>query len=307
MQLWGKIPVRYTNHMKNSYTDKKTLEKIEQTLSIGSVSLHVKDLSIMKRFYHDVVGLDYIKEAEDSVQLGHGTIPLVSLHVSADATYSNSTQAGLYHLAILFNSRQELSKTLLRILSTSRHSFIGSADHLVSEAFYITDPEGNGIELYFDKDKTIWQWENGNVKMASLYIDPVSYIQTHHGKKDAEHGRRMGHVHLKVGDIPQAKQFYVDVLNFDITAELPGALFLSRDTYHHHIGMNTWDSEGAKKRNDTSGLKAFELYIYSHKEFETIKQNLITHAIGYSDIADGVSFHDPWNNQIHLIFRKEAI
>lgn len=212
------IRVRYPDHMK-------IVEDLEHTVSMGMVTLHVHDLPVLKRFYNEVLMLEVIRESDESVTLGHGSEPLVELHRSPDASYTNPTHAGLYHLAILYSSRQELAKTLLHIFTKWQGYFVGSADHLVSEAFYFTDPEGNGIELYFDKEKSLWQWEHGSVKMASLYIDPVSYIQTHHGKKDAKHLRVMGHVHLKVGDIAEAKQFYVDVLGFDITAELPGALF----------------------------------------------------------------------------------
>jgi catechol 2,3-dioxygenase len=257
----------------------KSIGDIERTISMGMVSLHVKDIPVMKRFYNEVLLLDVIHESDDSVTLGHTNEPLVELLRSTEASYENPTHAGLYHLAILYTSRQELSKTLIHIFTKWQGYFVGSADHLVSEAFYFTDPEGNGIELYFDKEKTLWQWENGSVKMASLYIDPISYIQTHHGKKDAEHVRTIGHVHLKVGDISEAKQFYVEVLGFDITAELPGALFLSRDGYHHHLGMNSWESSGAKKRTEPSGLKSFEMRVHSQKEFESMQKNLITHAI----------------------------
>lgn len=274
---------------------------------MGKVTLHVKNVLEMKRFYHDVLLLELLNESEDNVLFGHGEEPLVELLRTDEASYTNPTHAGLYHLAILYSSRQELSKALLHIFTKWKRYFIGSADHLVSEAFYFTDPEGNGIELYFDKEKSLWQWENGSVKMASLYIDSVSYIQAHHEKKDAKYKRTIGHVHLKVGNIAEAKQFYVEVLGFDITAELPGALFLSRDGYHHHLGMNSWESGGAKKRTEQSGLKSFELRVHSQKDFETMQENLLTHAIAIAKTDSGISFHDPWNNQIQVSLTKAVI
>jgi len=131
----------------------KTVADIEHTVSMGMVTLNVKDLSVMKRFYHDVLLLEVIRESEYSVTLGHTDEPLVELQTSNEASYANPTHAGLYHLAILYSSRQELAKTLLHIFTKWQGYFVGSADHLVSEAFYFTDPEGNGIELYFDKEK----------------------------------------------------------------------------------------------------------------------------------------------------------
>ncbi len=285
--------------MKTLSTKSKVQNKTS-IISMGAVSLHVQNVAVLKRFYHEVLQLDLISESDNVVVLGHGEKRLLQLHTQDTATKTLPTHAGLYHLAILYASRAQLAQTLVHIFTKWQGYFVGSADHLVSEAFYFTDPEGNGIELYFDKESHLWEWENGTVQMASLYIDPISYIRTHHGTNDTEHDRTMGHVHLKVGDIETAKQFYVDVLGFTVTASLPGALFVSRDHYHHHIGMNTWESRGATKREGYSGLKSYEIHIHSKKEFETIKKNLITHAIGYSEIASGISFHDPWNNMVIL-------
>ncbi|RYF27332.1 MAG: hypothetical protein EOO17_06255 [Chloroflexi bacterium] len=132
-------------------------------------------------------------------------------------------------------------------------TFTGTGDHLVSEAFYFNDPEGNGLELYYDRPQTSWQWQDGQIKMDTLYIDPVHYINTHASEKSGAQ-RKLGHVHLKIGDIQSAEEFYVKMLGFDVTARVPGALFISVGGYHHHIGLNTWISKGAAKRTPTLGL-----------------------------------------------------
>ena len=289
--------------MKTAVKEKqKNLSTQEKTVSLGQVSLYVKNLAVMKRFYTEVLQLEVIEESKDHIVLGHGSSPLVSLYTSSDASHALATEAGLYHLAIVFSSRRALARVLVHILTHWQHYFSGSADHLVSEAFYFTDPEGNGVELYFDKQRTVWQWENGNIKMASLYIDPASYIKEHHDTKGEVHDSTMGHVHLKVGDIPEAKKFYADVLGFEITAELPNALFVSRDKYHHHIGMNTWESAGAKKRENEKGLKSFDIIVHSEKEFTEIKKRLILHAIAFNEKNNCIILHDPWHTQINIYF-----
>lgn len=289
----------------NTTSDTNTQKITARTISMGAVSLYVRDITVMKRFYHEVILLDIISASDGVVILGHGKTRLVELHSQEDAARTLPNDAGLYHLAILYTSRSELAKTLVHIFSHWQRYFVGSADHLVSEAFYFTDPEGNGIELYIDKDPDLWKWENGSVKMASIYIDPASYIQIHQEPTATKHNRMMGHVHLRVGDIEVAKKLYVEILGFTVTATLPGALFISRDEYHHHIGMNIWESQGAEKRNKSSGIKSFEIHIHSKEEFESIKRNLIRHAVEYSEIDGGLSLRDPWNTRIEILLRDK--
>jgi catechol 2,3-dioxygenase len=170
----------------------------------------------------------------------------------------------------------------------------------VSEAFYFYDPEGNGIELYYDRDPKTWKWENGTIQMATLYIDPLEYIQRYIVLEEKDTKTAMGHIHLKVGDITVAKQFYVDVLGFEVTAELPSALFVSVDQYHHHIGMNTWESFGAEKRNESLGLASFEFILSEKQDVEKLKDRLQKHAIPFDQEGDTCTFRDPWNTQIRI-------
>ncbi len=275
------------------------------SLAMGRVSLNVADLSGMKDFYHDMLGLDIIKEDKKTVTLGVKNNPLIELHASEHGP-SDRAHAGLYHFALLFSAQKALAKRISHILRSVPHHFSGSADHLVSEAFYFTDPEGNGIELYFDRDKREWKWVAGQIQMATLYIDPVSYIQKHLQSPDTEHETSMGHVHLKVGDIETAHEFYVKVLGFDVTAQLPGALFISVDGYHHHIGLNSWESTGAGVRVPSMGLKSFEIIFSDKKNIEVLKKRLKDQDIAFAEEQDGISLHDPWNNAIYVRYLPAA-
>ena len=206
-------------------------------------------------------------------------------------------------MAILFSDRSILAKTVFNVITKAEKTFSGLADHLVSEAFYFIDPEGNGVELYYDKPRSEWIWENGQVKMATLYLDPVSYIKTYSGIVAESNNVKMGHIHLKVGSIEQARRFYVDIMGFEITAELMGALFVSAGGYHHHLGLNTWESSGASKREEKLGLKNFEIILKDRVDLDSLKTRLSDSSSGFSENNDSITFPDPWNNRITVKIR----
>lgn len=267
---------------------------------MGSVSLNVVDLEAMKTFYHEVLELDVIASDETSVTLGEGKHPLIVLHTGRHLPAPASGEAGLYHFALVFATQHTLAKRVEHILHSAPHHFSGSADHLVSEAFYFSDPEGNGIELYYDRDRKDWQWVGGQIQMATMYIDPVAYIATHAATGAGENKTRMGHVHLKVGDIETAREFYADILGFDVTAQLPGALFVSVGGYHHHLGLNTWESAGAGKRKQSVGLKSFDIVYTDKADLKHLKQRLHAQAIDFDEDKSGITLHDPWHNRIRI-------
>lgn len=250
-------------------------------MQFGKVSLNVNNLEQMQEFYADVLGL----EDNSVVELIH----------RPDLSQALPNDAGLYHLAIVHETQAGLAQTLDSVLAKTPHLFHGSADHLVSEAFYLNDPEGNGIEIYFDRPRDTWQWNDGQVVMATLPLDPRQYIYDH--LTDIQQpDKRIGHVHLKVGDIAQAKEFYVDTLGFDITFALPTALFVSRDGYHHHIGLNTWHSLGAGVRGETVGLVQVEMSL-PQQAFDSLQQSLNTSNIEIVEENNTLSFSDPWGNR----------
>ncbi len=271
---------------------------LSTSLRLGPVELNVQSLARMRQFYEEVVDLKVFEETPQRVVLGKKELSLLVLHSQPAFKKAHPFHAGLYHFAILFSSRTELAKTIERILSKSAHSFSGSADHLVSEAFYFSDPEGNGIELYFDREATSWQWQNNQVQMTSIYLDPLQYIRQHGESASDNDSAQMGHVHLKVGDIAQAKEFYVEVLGFDITAQLPGALFVSVGGYHHHLGLNTWESQGSPIRPESLGLKSLEIVLPANEDLRSLKERLQVNEIDFTEEENKITLHDPWQNRV---------
>jgi len=267
-------------------------------LEMGMVELNVRDLSRIKNFYIDAVRLEILEEKDNFLILGRGKTSILKLVQTPHLNLPSSGSAGLYHIAIVFPSRSDLAKTLESIFEKYPESFQGSSDHKVSEAFYFTDPEGNGVELYFDKDRSIWEWKDGKVVMGSAYIDPNEFIINNLKPGDIKENLKMGHVHLRVGDIAKAKDFYVNILGFEITAELPSALFVSAGGYHHHIGMNIWESSDAGMRGETLGLSNFTVEIGDKNMVEEISKNLKKSGHEYSLAKDILHTSDLWGNII---------
>lgn len=266
-------------------------------LEMGPTALLVKDLETQQNFYTTLVGLQVLEAAPGMVALGWSGRAVLRLYESATLPKFDVTDAGLYHNAIVFASRSELSLAVERILQQQPTLYSGTADHLVSEAFYFTDPEGNGLELYFDKDPAGWIWRKGRVQMDSLYIDPQQYI-THYSLMSGEPQRKMGHVHLQVGSIGEAKQFYVDVLGLAITSESNSALFVSDGFYHHHLGMNIWQSVGAGPRPESLGLRSFELWVATDEDMNKLRQRLTDAPTAFLEEDEKIIVHDPWSNQV---------
>ena len=276
------------------------------TLSMGPVLLNVHNLEALKTFYRDIIGLDIMSETPEMVTLGHRNSPIVILHEKKDLPLPEPTESGLYHLAILFSTQSELAKAVMRIVNGAPELFAGSADHLVSEAFYLTDPEGNGVELYFDRDAATWEWTGEMVQMDSLYLPSHEYIQKHGLDTDVEPEIRMGHIHLKVGDLKEAEQFYVNVVGFTITSKMPSALFVSVNGYHHHLGMNTWESIGAGQRSDTLGLSGFEIILDSVDALNALKHRLDAAHITMTEEDGALHFSDPWKNRMIVRLNEES-
>jgi catechol 2,3-dioxygenase len=190
-----------------------------------------------------------------------------------------------------------------RAAQNPRSQFVGSSDHLVSEAFYFTDPEGNGIELYTDRPRAQWGFVNGEIQMATQYLDPNAYLQRHLTQEvlDAAPGLagRVGHVHLQVGDVAVARQFYIDALGFEPTATNdPGALFASAGGYHHHIAMNVWHSAGAGPRAASLGLGDVAVSVPTREDLDSLAARLRDKNVAFADDGRTVRVDDPWGTQV---------
>lgn len=272
---------------------------------MGGVTLLVADLDAMTTYYRDAITLDVLSTGKDRVVLGRKKTPVVTLVHSPRLKHASPRSAGLYHTAVLFDSREALASTLYRAARLYPGSFTGSADHLVSQAFYFDDPEGNGVELYWDRDRADWDWIHGQVKMDTLALDPNAFLQEHLHEAiagDPHPGwAQVGHVHLRVGDIASARDFYVNRLGFDVSAEMGDhALFVSAGGYHHHMAMNTWQSRGAGVRNPALGLGRVDIVVPTSDDLDEIAERMAHFGIATQSDGRTLSFEDPWANAIRV-------
>lgn len=270
-------------------------------LAMGAVTLRVADLDRVSTFYQ-TVGLSVVAENPNQVILGHGNQQTLILEHSPALKHAGPREAGLFHTAFLFPYESALAAAVWRVATISPTSFTGVADHLVSEAFYFDDPEGNGVELYRDSDRSSWQWSSGQIHMDTLPLDPQAYLATHlPDDPTAPDASVIGHVHLCVGDVAQAKEFYVNTLGFETTMSFrDSALFVSAGGYHHHMAMNIWRSRGAGQRNQTLGLGNLTISLPTQDDLDAVADRL-AHA-GHQMIREaGVLIsRDPWANSVTL-------
>jgi catechol 2,3-dioxygenase len=271
--------------------------------SMGPVTLLVADLDAMTKYYRDAVSLRVLSEAGDTATLGRGATPVIILQHAPELKHASQREAGLFHTAIVFDTEEALAAAVYSVAHKHPNSFTGSADHLVSKAFYFTDPEGNGVELYWDRDRSAWSWTHGSVEMSTLHLDPNAFLQEH--MTDAAlsdpiiGGARVGHVHLQVGDVQTAHEFYVNQLGFETTAEFAGsALFVSAGRYHHHMAMNTWNSKGAGPRQRALGLSLIDIEVPGSDDLGELGERMSHHGIQTRDDGRSLTFDDPWANTI---------
>ena len=272
---------------------------------MGAVTLLVADLDAMTAYYRDAVTLRVLSAEGERVVLGRGTTPVVILQHSPGLQHAAPRAAGLFHTAILFESQAALAAALYSVARHAPGTFTGSADHLVSQAFYFTDPEGNGVELYWDRARTQWSWVHGRIEMDTLYLDPNAFLGEHLTEAGAEDpvigAAAVGHVHLSVGDVASAREFYVHRLGFEITAELGGsALFVSAGGYHHHMAMNTWNSSGAPRRTPALGLGRVDIVLPGADDLGSVAERMSHYGVAVRDDGRTLAFEDPWANAIRL-------
>ena len=279
---------------------------IHPDTSLGAVRLNVADLQRMSSFYERAVGLPVIESTADTVRLGVDGKASVELVGRPDAPIRPPRTTGLFHLAVLVPSRIELARAIRRVVDADR-SFTGASDHLVSEAMYLDDPEGNGIEIYRDRPREGWRRSpDGDLAMATLPLDVDSVIGELGGSPDpapvAAPATHIGHVHLQVSDIDEAEAFYSRILGFDVTVRgYPGALFVSAGGYHHHLGLNTWAGRGAPPPlAGARGLDWFEIVLPDDSELDLIESRLESGDVKATRHAGGLLVTDPSENRIFL-------
>jgi catechol 2,3-dioxygenase len=258
---------------------------IDPSLRVASVRLAVSDLPRSADFYERVLGLPLIESEENSARLGPDPQrPALLLDGIEHPTRLSPASTGLFHVAWLHPSRAALANSVRRVVA-QRWRFDGASDHGVSEALYLTDPDGLGIELYADRPREQWRRAaQGGISMVTLPLDLEDLLaQDPGGPVPAlPADTSVGHVHLKVSEVPRSTAFYRDALGFEEQATLPSAAFLAAGGYHHHVGLNSWQSEGAGPPPDSApGLREVEFELGDSKALEQLEQRL--------QVAPGVS------------------
>jgi catechol 2,3-dioxygenase len=274
---------------------------IDPATSIGAVTLTVADLDRVRDFYMSAIGLSEMEAQSGTVRLGAGDRPLVELVGDEDAPPRPAGTSGLFHLAILVPDRAELARAVRRVAAAGTR-FSGASDHLVSEALYLSDPEGNGIEIYRDRPRDQWPRQDGQIQMDSLPLNleaVLGELPREEAVAPMADGTSIGHVHLNVGDLAAAESFYSGTLGFDVTVRgYPGALFLSAGGYHHHIGVNTWAGEGATPPTPGSrGLRRFEIVVPT-ESLEGLEGRLSDAGLEPTRTDAGLEAADPSGNRI---------
>jgi catechol 2,3-dioxygenase len=286
--------------------------------AMSAVTLHVDDLDAQTRYYREAVGLAVLPAPEeartagrDVVALGRAGTPIVVLVRTPGLPRPRRGEAGLFHTAILFDDEPTLAAAVASVASTAPGTYVGSADHLVSQAFYFTDPEGNGVELYADRPRDAWRWARGLVQMDSLPLDPNAFLDAHlehgwtleAGRPDLDPdagGAVVGHVHLQVGDVPTARAFYVDTLGFEVTGAWHGALFVAAGGYHHHMAVNTWRSMGAGPRAVTLGLGEVSITVPTSDDVDALASRLRERRVPARHDGAELRVEDPWRNLLRV-------
>jgi catechol 2,3-dioxygenase len=285
---------------------------IHPSTTVGPVHLTIANLERSLDFYQQIIGLRVQQRSESSARLGVGGPDLLILTEDASATYL-PTAPGLYHFAILVPSRIALARSLRRIVET-RTAVQGFSDHLVSEAIYLGDPDGLGIEIYRDRPAAEVPMTNGTLQMGNAPLDLNGLLAELAGHDEEWGGlapqTTIGHIHLQVADIPASKAFYCDVLGFELSPVVdkrrpfPGALFISAGGYHHHFGLNTWHSAGAAPAPAGAiGLRYAGVQLPDQAALDQVVERLRQASVAIEPGERGLLVRDPAQNGIMLTVR----
>ncbi len=282
---------------------------IDPQAHIGSVHLHVSEMDQSLEFYQRALGFKLHKTYDSTVELSAGNgHPLLTLtEISTPRIPQGRT--GLYHFAILVPSRLELARSMRRLLEANWQPE-GFADHGVSEAIYLSDPDRNGIEIYRDRSRSQWPGQNGQIEMYTHQLDLEGLMEELNQSNLSGNGLNpkttIGHVHLKVRSVPEAEDFYTGVLGFDLIQHFGhSAGFVSAGGYHHHIGFNTWESLGAPPPPDNAtGLQYFSILLPNQQSFEDVVKRLHNSGTPIEKKDGGLFLRDP--SQIGILLASET-
>lgn len=273
--------------------------KLPESAHIGRVTLRVGDLDRIVEWYETVVGLAVHRLGEDRAVLGTGTEPLLTVVAAPSVPPRGGNETGLFHVAFRVPSRTALADALGRV--RQQWQLDGTSDHLVSEALYLTDPEGNGVEVYCDRPRDAWPNadSDGAVGMETRPLDVESLPDRSHSETAVPTGTTVGHVHLESSALAAARAFYVDDLGLRVRDRFgESALFVAAGDYHHHVGLNTWNER--TEPHTGRGLGGFELVVPDHA-LDAVRTRLDASGRTHTTTGDGIEVSDPDGIDIKVI------
>ena len=269
-------------------------------LRVGPVEIIVTDLDRSIEFYERAIGLRLGRRDDGVAAMGAGAGDLVVL-IEQPSALPAGRHAGLYHFALLHPSRLELARAAERLTAT-RTPISGASDHGISEAIYLPDPDGNGIELAADRGRERWGDLRDPATIGPRPLDMVGLLSMVEGAEppaEADPGLVVGHVHLHVGDIEEALRFYRDVVGFEVMTQFPSAAFIAAGGYHHHLGLNTWRGEGVPPAPEgVVGLRLWTVVLPEAAHVDELRTRVRAAALEHEDSGDGLLLSDPWDNRL---------
>ncbi len=276
----------------------------EPNIYAQKIDLKVTNLQTSLRFYQDILGFQVLHQSKHEVSLSaDGNQTLVQLHAPEGLQKKELRRTGLYHFAILLPTRNDLAKIIRHFIKVN-YPLQGASDHDVSEALYLADPDGNGIEIYADRPKTSWDWRGEEVVMGTNALDVQSIMSEWDGNEwnGMPNETIMGHIHLHVNNIEEAKTFYCEGLGFEVVTHYGNqALFISTGKYHHHIGLNIWNGTMAVAPSANSVGMAFYTLVFPKNKLEQAVERLQAMNIEVERQADSYMVSDPAGNNIKLV------
>jgi catechol 2,3-dioxygenase len=290
-----------------THPDPGSAPVLPATLRLGAVHLTVASVDRSVAWYQQALGLRAHRHDPAEAELGDGIETVIVLHEDAQAG-PPGRHAGLYHYALLYPSREELARAALRLAAT-RTPIQGASDHRTHEAIYLPDLDGNGIELAADRPRDAWPAGLGyDGGPAPLDLDAL--LATVAGEPAAPHvgeGLRMGHLHLHVGDVEQGLAFYRDVLGFELQANLGTAAFVSAGGYHHHLGFNVWNGQGAGPAPaHTVGLRHWTVQLPTDADVARVRARLEARGLPVAPVDGGFLTRDPWQTAVAFVSTAAA-
>jgi len=289
--------------MSNDFsTATATQPTLPDDLSLGEVHLIVTDLDRSIDFYERAIGLRTSSRGDGTAALGAGADDLLVLHERPGARPAGR-HAGLYHFALLHPTRQELARAVQRLTATAT-PIQGASDHGISEAIYLPDPDGNGIELAADRPRERWGDLRDPTTIGPAPLDMAGLLATIAGEDPsplADRDLRVGHLHLHVGNVEQGLAFYRDILGFEVMTDFGTAAFVAAGGYHHHLGFNVWRGEGVPPvPEDVVGLERWTIRLDS-KSLGELRGRLDRAGTAFEPAGEGILVRDPWGIAVEIL------